>query len=148
MTISGSGIAGGARPDYYDRAPSNNFQSFETGLEGPHGATTRGTYTVPTGRSAYLEYFDIAVVRATAASTPGQAGVMLRITDIDDASFNIVSAALLSISQNSINDARYSHGGLTMLLRAGDIFTYQTFSDGSGGTVWNKGTAKICEFTA
>ncbi len=147
MTISGSGIAGGARPSYYDRAPSGAYISFETALVGPHSVVTRGSYTVPTARSAYLEWFDIAVVRGTAASTPGKLGIMLGIVDTD-AGFKIVSNSILSVSQNSINSNRYTHGGLTMLLRAGDELRYETLDYSTGGTVYYQATAKLLEFTA
>jgi hypothetical protein len=106
-----------------------------------------GSYTVPTARSAYLEWFDIAVIRATAASTPGKLGIMLGIVDTD-AGFKIVSNSILSVSQNSINSNRYTHGGLTMLLRAGDELRYETLDYSTGGTVYYQATAKLLEFTA
>ena len=146
MTMQGASISGGAREAYYDRAPSHNWESFETGYEAPHGSVSRAAYTVPASRKAYLEVYDMQVVRGTAASTPGQAGVMLRITDVSDASNNVVIANMLSTTHNTIKDTRYTTGGLSALLLAGDEFTYQTWSDGSGGTCWFKGTAKMLEF--
>jgi len=80
MTISGSSIAGGARPAYYDRDPVMVNQESSLAALAPHGSTTRFTYTVPSGKKAYMEvsYADVTVI--TAAAPAGSKSVRLTYT--------------------------------------------------------------------
>ncbi len=56
------------RPNYYDRTPLAINQTAANGV-GPHAFTTRYTYTVPTGRKAWIEAQIAEVDRLTAATT-------------------------------------------------------------------------------
>ena len=65
------GSLASARPAYYDRNAASVLQTYSA-TPGPHGYTTRWTYTVAAGKKLIVEASSITMGRSTIATVAGQ----------------------------------------------------------------------------
>jgi len=121
------GFPGGPRLEWYDRNPISQSISYVAGNVAPHSATTRATYTVPTGKKALIGGTQNLIRRATVAGTVGEVlvefimpGLMVLI-DIHENN-TVGSQSKREISPNS-------------LLLEGDLVQIETIDESTGGTM-------------
>lgn len=59
------------RPAYYDRGAANTLLAYTATAVAPHAATVRATYTVPTGKRAYIDSARVEIINQTPAAGGG-----------------------------------------------------------------------------
>jgi len=109
----------------------------------PHASTERGSYDVPAGRRAFLEYGILSVRRVTVAGSASAVYDFLGYTE------NGGSERLLDYTWlygNSIGDREMNKTHYGMLLNAGDNVRINTFDGSTGGTVAHNILVKLTEF--
>jgi len=139
------GFPGGPRLEWYDRNPYHRFQSYMNNNTAPHGVTTRWTYTVPTGKKAFVEGAQTYIHRITAAAPVGLVQVVIYVTP----SGGGMSAFLLSqLITNNVGDKDHTEIGGGPVLYPGDAIEGQTSDVSTGGTTNLNITTEITEFNA
>jgi len=139
------GHVASSRPDYFDRNPLAKDLGYSAAGIGPHGSTTRATYTVPAGKKAYLEVIAAHIRRQTAAAPVGLVRALFIYTPFGGSSWY---PTLITLATNGVSDA--AHGELSGLglLAAGDLIRLLTEDLSTGGTVEYQGIIKAVEFDA
>ena len=133
----------GGRPEFYDRAPISRSQVYSASSIGPHGATTRWTYTVPAGKRAWcdtvvttvtVEVAAAAVVFINGAITyQPNGGTAMKVAE----TFNKLNTPYDTTSQVVT--------GLG-LMQAGDILQASTYNPNTGGSNSFNVNAKLTEY--
>ena len=100
--------------NWYDRNPKNVTNSYFA-INGPGGATSRWSYTVPTRRKAYVESLNLSVRRVTAPTVAAVDQVYIMLNSILLAKAFLISPAGTTID----NDSWFS--GQNVLLQSGDV---------------------------
>ena len=130
---------------WYDRTPSTQVSAYLVSGVAPHSATSRWSYTVPTGKKFRVEWMQVQMIRITAATT-----VDLVTSDIQ-----------LTPSGGSLAHMKYDwHYSNTVLanavfnntpqltLQSGDVIADLTNDLSTGGTMEYLLTMKGTEFDA
>ena len=129
--------------NYYDRNPTASGLLYLGAGVGPHGKTSRASYTVAAGKKALLEALFAQVIRDTAAVASGSTYVTIEVTD-----GVVTDAPLLGsrINDNTVN-AQLTQvvAGPTLLLPA-DVVNIYTYDTSNGGTMSYWGTAKYTQY--
>jgi len=135
-----------ARPDWYDRnpIPTNLYWDAETG---PHAATERWTYTVPSGKKALVEVLQCVVKRTVAATTPLTPYTRISYTPSGGTERSLLTAILLS-AENAVKDKMESGIGATLTMFVGDRIRAMSADAGTGGTCFYLAAGKVTEFDA
>lgn len=122
------------------------MKGFQWGTNvGPHGATTRWTYTVPANRLALVTVVNINLMRIVAATTLGQATALIEATINGTATTLARVVNYLTAVQTTSLIGAY---GQNSLLAASDKLAAVT-SDGSvGGQNNYMISAEVIEFDA
>lgn len=139
------GFPGGPRLEWYDRNAQFLLTSWNTLDAGPHATTMRWSYTVPTGKKAFIESYEIFEQIVTAAGTPGTRIIQLRITPSGG---SITVWVFLVLKSNNPGDTQSVFAGHSGILLAGDVLQSDTYDDSTGGTVAYIASSKITEFDA
>ena len=121
------GFPGGPRLEWYDRNPQIQRQRYLHDGLAPHAATLRFSYTVPTGKKAYINMLLVALLRVTAATTVGEAKGYFIIEGSE--------SLMVHLWGNAVNDGRELVGGAGALLSAGEVITAYTGDASEGGTI-------------
>jgi hypothetical protein len=129
------------RPNYYDRNPLSVGGSFQNDAQVPHGVTNQFTYTVPTGRKAFVTSLAVSIVRMTAAAPVGICNVTAR-WDLND------EAIVLVTFDNTVGGGRALAAGGGSIVLAGKTFTFASQDLSTGGTMSFESGASIIEFDA
>jgi hypothetical protein len=116
----------GARAAYYDRNATTINGNF-LGTVGPHGTTTRFTYTCPSGRKAYIEAATSHVLRMTAATSIGGISVYIGT--------NTIRATDHWIVNNTVNTFERQVQATVITIYAGGVYSGATHDGSIGGTV-------------
>jgi len=128
-----------ARPEWYDRNPSQAGINYTATNVAPHGSTVRATYTVPSGKKAFVAAAELDVRRRTAATTLGSVLAWLTFGGI---------LGLQVLHENNTVDARRSiETYLGGVLFAGQSLQLSTWDASTGGAMDYVLTTIIVEFT-
>jgi hypothetical protein len=111
------------RPAYYDRGPTDINIGTAVAATGPHSATSRGSYTVPTARKAQVTGLSLVAERVTVAGTPS----VFNAYCTQGGNVNQVASEQIL---NTVGAKAEVHTGATFTALAGDILQLFT-SDGS-----------------
>jgi hypothetical protein len=129
-----------AKAAYYDRNPLDVSQHFGVSGLAPATLTTRATYTVPSGRKAFLAWVDLTIMRDAAAAPAGR--VMI---DADGpAAIGILCLQLQNVVGVITSKTLYQ-GALSL---AGSVHTLDTWDVSTGGTNEVELYRQITEFDA
>ncbi|MGE0136104.1 MAG: hypothetical protein AB7L91_19060 [Dehalococcoidia bacterium] len=132
----------GGRPAYYDRNPSSMSLYYNGVGVAPHGSTTRGSYTVPSGKRARVEFAASRVVRASEAAAAGtiesQTGYQLGA--------NGTAIAFVRTTTNTVGDFAHDAKAAGVTLVPGDMALLSTSDGSTGGTVNYNLSERILEF--
>jgi hypothetical protein len=132
------------RPNYYDRAPLQAMQAFD-GTVGPHGATTRWTYTVPAGRKANIESLAGMIRRQTVAGTPALFQNSAQYTPFGG---SVKIRYNLANNSNAVDGGQNYNIGVAGTMLAGDALAMTTIDGSTTGTVEYVCSAGIFEYDA
>ena len=130
---------------WYDRNPSVEVDSYSGLLVVPHSAETRLTYTVPTGKKAFVELLYAKILIGTIAESAGMRYAIWRYTKKDGSAKNIV---YVNIRTNVAGDKDKHEIGQSMIMLEGDKLEGITGDSSIGGTVDYLLGYKITEFDA
>jgi len=133
-----------ARPEWYDRNPFDRTLIY-VAVVGPHAVTSRGSYTCPAGKKAFIEAIGVFTRRSTAATTEGLIIASASYTPQGG------STAYYAVVQWVSNTVNYHEGnivGNAGILRAGDNVAINTGDGSTGGTAEYYIMLKITEFDA
>jgi len=134
-----------ARPEWYDRNPGVNLRSYNGSHIAPHALAERWNYTVPAGKKAFIENFEVFIQRETAATTVGHPLAQLALTPSGGSKTVMV---LLWELSNTVGEHKAVFAGQGGVLLAGDRIVGETYDDSSGGYMNFIIIAKIMEFDA
>lgn len=134
-------------PSWFDRNPAMVLKAWSAGNIAPHATTIRWTYTVPSDRYAYMEFFDCFLRRQVAAVTPGEAFIEIRVTPKGESVSRLVAAYLFSESKD-IKDENRVWGAQSMILLPETVLTGSSGDSCIGGTINYSTSAKFTEFDA
>jgi hypothetical protein len=129
--------------NWYDRNPSQMPKSYYTIAIAPHIATERWSYTVPSGRLAFMESLIGQVMRVSAATSMAYAEVDFYLTPSGGSKTWIWGAL---IYDNTVGKKDSQMMGQSMMLLTGDKITCETYDGSTGGTCMYSGATKITEF--
>jgi hypothetical protein len=133
------------RPAWYDRNPVHVTKSYVGSAVAPHSATSRWSYTVPSGKKAMVELLRGSAIRDAAANTVDEVWIYIQLIPGGQSAAYIIFTRLLT---NNVGDKVEFSIGQSMILLPGDqIFAY-TADSSTGGAVHYELTAKITEFDA
>lgn len=133
-----------ARPIYYDRAPVPTVIAYNATV-GPHGQTTRASYTVPTGKKAFIESLFAFVQRAAAATAAGNQFGIIGYTPASAAYADIAAPVVNSNTVGTSQALTLTNFGM---MAAGDAIFLQTVDNSTGGTGWHLQSCKFNVFDA
>jgi len=139
------GFPGGPRLEWYDRNPLTRTQIWVGLGIAPHAVTDRGSYTVPTGKKAFLETAFCSARRATAPTTSGRVGSAIYYTPSAGSPGYMLQTPFNNAAVDSFQAQVVGQAGC---LVAGDIVGLITLDESTGGTCDYRLTAKITEFNA
>lgn len=144
ITLTNPAIAGLVKvSNYYDRQPViQNF--YNNNAYAPHGVTNRVTYTVPTNKGAYIEFWSLTQVRQTAATTPGQSQIYFSYFGIQSGITN--APGYSQMNTNTLFAMDRVVGGNFGLMVTGDQVFLSDGDTSTGGTVAFIESLKVTEF--
>lgn len=134
-----------SRPLYYDRTMVSRTSYYSSGAIAPHGITERWTYTVPTGKKAFVQSLLAVAQRITAAAPVSQYAALVTVTPNGGTLARVLLALLLT---NNVGDSAREHYGASGALAAGDVLASSTVDLSTGGTVDYNLSAWYIEFDA
>jgi len=129
-----------ARPEWYDRNPSQAGIYYSQTNIAPHGNTVRATYTAPSGKKAFVAAGQLDVRRRTAATTLGM--VLASLTFAGTIGFQALH------ENNTVDSRRSIETSVGGVLFAGQALQLQTQDGSTGGAMDYILTALIVEFDA
>jgi len=131
------------RGNYYDRNPSIKTVDYEASGVAPAAETVRGTYTVPSGRKAYVESTYVRIYRESVASAPRPSELMIFYIPSGGTKIKLGDAVQ---NANGLYDPMIFAGAQLALLLPGDAVEVHTWDQSTGGTYNFNGAIKLCEF--
>jgi len=138
------GFPGGPRLEWYDRNPITRSLQYSATVA-PHSGTLRASYTVPTGKKAFLEALLVYIRRVTAATTAGLISDSVFYTPSGGSGTYLLASELVD---NTVNASKIVSHGLSSAVVSGDVLEVWTSDGSTGGTVGHVLTVKITEFSA
>lgn len=108
---------------------------------GPHGVTTRWTYTCPADKVARVKRLAGRILRVTVATALGAPQVVVLYNGVSDA-FN------LALFSNAVSAMLTQSDAPHFLLLPGETLQAKTVDNSTGGTVWYNVLAVIDEYPA
>ncbi len=106
----------------------------------PHASTARGSYTVPTGRKAFVASYNVEVSRETVATTLGRARVQELVAGTQTV---VVSLFDNTVGARQVSSPSGGHVSLT-----GNIVSITDDDGSTAGTVTFVADVGIVEFDA
>jgi len=130
--------------EWYDRNPVSSVIHYAGAGVGPHGTTTRWTYTVPPNKKAYVELMLVEIVRRTAAGAVATYGCYIRFLQTG------VTVTIMKVESrdNNVDAEKHRVLGQSITLHEGDSLRAQTVDLSTGGVVDYQATVKFTEFDA
>jgi hypothetical protein len=134
-----------ARPIYYDRNGTSGVKAYQAYGLAPHAEVERWSYTVPVGKKAYVEMFQVGVKRDTVATVVSRYWAEMFFYPSGSGATKILEASL----QSNVADTQLNFivGG-SMLMFAGDQLAGWTGDASTGGTITVQVSAKYSQFDA
>ena len=129
--------------EYYDRSPATNLIQWILEGVGPHIATTRATYQVPSAMRAVLLHVYLHVRRRTLATTVDEAGCSLQYSP-DMTHWTRLFATYLW--ENCTTEYAIVQVPCNIVLRAGDSLRIVSWDFSAGGTCDFLARAFVMEF--
>jgi len=120
-----------ARPDWYDRNPAFAGVSYVGTGVAPHALTVRGTYTVPSGKKAFLEASYLNGRRQTVATTVGIVALSLWVTPSGGGAYRL---AQITWKDNTVDYFKEETFAALGVLQTGDKVDICTSDASTGGT--------------
>lgn len=139
------GFPGGPRLEWYDRNPQHQLNSYVFLQVAPHATTTRWSYTVPSGKKAFIEFITCMVHKSIVSTSADNAVAQIRITP-SGGSATIILITLIRTSAVGSRDR--GDIGQGPILLAGDLIEAQTYDINADGNVDYAVVSKITEFDA
>jgi len=133
------------RAMYYDRNPTVIFKWWASNDVAPHALTDRWSYTVPTGKKAFLESVLLQVLRTATATTPLRPRSGISYQPYGQAMEFMFLAYLRA---NTLYDRDKVVVGWAGVMAVGDLIIGRTWDDSTGGTNDYLNYAKIMQFDA
>lgn len=130
------------RAEWYDRNAAPQPKTYAANNVAPHVATQRWSYTVPSGKKAWLESLFLFVIRQTAATAAGRSGCAITVTQ-DALMVNLLNNEFTDNTVNHLKDMFATNFGI---LVAGNVVTGWTFDESTGGTMGYTIAAKLTQF--
>ena len=121
------GFPGGPRLEWYDRNPGTGVLIYSDAGVAPHTITVRATYTVPTGKKAWLSMITQSILRATAATTEGKVTTWIFIAGS--------AASFLLHLDNTEGAKEHAITAAVAAVQSGQVVEIQTEDAGIGGTM-------------
>lgn len=112
--------------------PTKVTQLYAAAGVGPHGVTTRWTYTVPAGRLAMIETLNAHVLRDAASGAPAIAGGYVQYTPAAGAATRVINPTIINGALGAVLDAPAI---APFFAQPGDVFLCQTLDLSAGGTL-------------
>lgn len=128
------------RAEWYDRNPSDQSVGYLAVAVAPHTTTTRATYTVPTGRKAFITALHAEVYRRDAPTTAGKVYAQVFWSGVVMLKASHLNATVGSVERSSV--------GVDNALMAGDTVFIETCDLSTGGTMDYQVGVAIVEFDA
>ena len=134
------GFPGGPRLEWYDRNPIDQTVSYVGSNVAPHSLTVRASYTVPTGKKAFIGGAAVEVSRRTVATTIGD--VLAYVSFAGETSLNIF--------HRDNTEGTVERGSLNIngVMLAGASLTLNTQDTSEGGAMNYWISTVIMEFDA
>lgn len=134
------GFPGGPRLEWYDRNPSTQNIYYTGSGVAPHGMTSRASYTVPTGKKAFVGGAVGDILRRAAAGTVSEVYAFYSIGGVN----------LMAISHfnNTAGHAERGAGLTSSVALAGTTLAISTIDGSTGGTMNYYLSVAIMEFSA
>lgn len=134
------GFPGGPRLTWYDRNGIDATIAYSGGAVAPHVVTLRATYTVPTGKKAFLGACCININRDAIATTLGLVFAYL--------SFAGSQSLYVSHENNTVGHAERGSVNVNGVLLAGQTAQLSTGDGSTGGTMDLMISLVVMEFDA
>jgi len=134
-----------ARPEWYDRNPASTVSGWGGTNVAPHAATTRASYTVPSGKKALLEFLKVWVRRTTAATTAGNPKATWYVYPAGAGFVDLLRAEIFT---NGVGDKDIAYAFAALVLCTGDELRLISIDDSTGGTMDYWSAAKLTQFDA
>jgi len=131
--------------NWFDRNARSVVDDYDSGVVGPHALTLRLTYTVPEDTITMVELLNLSVLRTTASTIIGVAGVYVSLTVPDDIERYIAEAEIYS---NPVGSNQRISIGATMTLFPGTILNAYTRDTSGDGVTMLTIAYKLTEFDA
>jgi len=129
-----------ARPEWYDRNASQAGIAYGATNVAPHVITSRASYTVPSGKKAFITAVQLDVRRRVAATTLGTVLARLNLAG---------GTGFVALHENNTVDSRRSiETSIGSILLAGQTIELQTQDISTGGAMDYTLSVVIVEFSA
>jgi len=132
------------RAEWYDRNPITKTIGYYATNVAPHSATVRATYTVPTGKKAFLDLISLVLERVTVATTVGLCTIVVRYNE-GTGNWLILNARF---QDNAVRASKWNNQGESGVLQASDCVDIFTSDNSTGGEMLYSACVKITEFDA
>lgn len=134
-----------SRANWYDRTPVSRAQAYASGGTAPHGATTRWTYTCPSGKKAFLAAAHVQMIRITVAAPVGTSAVSVYYTPSGGSATTVCGGEMIN---NTVGGEFHESLAPQLAMLAGDVLLSQTSDISTGGTFDYVSTALVGEYDA
>lgn len=130
--------------EWTDRNPDNRKLEFGSLWSGPHEATQRLSYTVPSGKKAIIQSVYLYLEIQSAATTPGRRYNNFSLI-IDGSSVSTLTAWIQS-TINVVGSVEFENITPMFILYPGDGLDITTADNGTGGTIIYYGDVVLAEY--
>jgi len=119
-------VTGAERPPWYDRNPIRRQLSYVGSAIAPHGLTSRASYTVPTGKRAYIQSMECALACSETVTQFGRTRCMIYVESNPVLGIYQSLERLLYESHEAVGESGEIQAGETI-----QIYTYDSDGDGN-----------------
>ncbi len=116
--------------EHYERGAAHVLKSYHDALVGPHASTTRWSYTVPTGKYAYLNSVFVYMMRDGAPTTASYADARVLVTSGANSAYVVWVTQLQGTSGVSTQGSASDVG----VFLPGTVISAETVDSSTGGT--------------
>jgi len=117
------GFPGGPRLEWYDRNPIERAISYTNDAVGPHGFTTRASYTVPAGKKAIVHTGFAQITRNGAPTTADKATIYLTLASGETIRLSLRSATIGATEHAEISPFALAKAGTVISIATSDVST-------------------------
>lgn len=132
-----------SRGGIVDRAGVTKATAIAVAATGPHGDTSRGTYTVPAAKRAAIPFISLTIRRVTAAAPLAEVYLRILLTPSGGAAAEVVR---FNNPSNAVEGDTSVVVPFEMVLQPGDLIDIHSFDGSTGGTVAYEAGFALTEF--